>query len=151
MTRRPVGRPVPGLALLALLVLAAAPGCRTVISPYSHTAYLQATSLKARSLRLMDRASSSATESSRDLESIRTDLDAAHEYARGRPKNGFSTAQWERLLDSNGHLLGGFFTRWEMEGPLGATFIVEAKRLVSDAFDTISGLESGKVGAPPTE
>lgn len=122
-----------------------------MISPYSHTAYLQATSLKARSLRLMDRAAFPATESSRDLESLRTDLDAAREYARGRPRNGFSTAQWERLLDPGGHLLGGFLARWEREGPLGPTFIVESKRLVADAFDTISGLESGKVGAPPTE
>jgi len=83
------------------------------------------------------------------VERLQTDLDVALEYAKGRPKNGFSTAQWERLLDPEGHLLGGFLARWEDEGTLGPTFIVEAKRLVSDAFDTISGLESGKVGAPP--
>ena len=125
------------------------PACAHVVSPYSHTAYQQATSLKARSLRVMDRATMPWSESSGVVERLQTDLDVALEYAKGRPKNGFSTAQWERLLDPEGHLLGGFLARWEGEGTLGPTFIVEAKRLVADAFDTISGLESGKVGAPP--
>lgn len=125
------------------------PACAPVVSPYSHTAYLQATSLKARSLRLMDRATGPWDGSADAVERIQTDLDAALEYAKGRPRNGFSTGQWERLLDPSGHLLGGFFARWAAEGTLGPTFIVEAKRLVGEAFDTISGLESGKVGAPP--
>ena len=109
---------------------------------------MQATSLKARSLRIMDRATGPWNESSDVVERLQTDLAAAVEYARGRPRNGFSTGQWERLLDPSGHLLGGFLARWETEGTLGSTFIVEAKRLVGEAFDTISGLESGKVGAP---
>ncbi len=137
------------LVIAALAVVAGA--CRPAISPYSHTAFVQATSLKARSLRFMDRATAPVSESSRDLETLRGDLDAALEYARARPRNAYSTAQWERLLDPDGHLLGGFLARWEREGPLSPTFIVEAKRLVADAFDTISGLESGKVGSPPSD
>ncbi len=124
------------------------PACAPVVSPYSHTAYVQATSLKARSLRLMDRATGSWDDSASDVERLQTDLSAALEYAKGRPRNAFSTGQWQRLLDPTGHLLGGFLARWATEGTLGPTFIVEAKQLVGEAFDTISGLESGKVGAP---
>lgn len=139
-------------ALLLVAVLPALLGaCRPAISPYSHTAFVQATSLKARSLRMMDRATGPPADATRDLEALRGDLDAALEYAKARPRNAFSTGQWERLLDPAGHLLGGFLARWEREGPLPPTFIVEAKRLVADAFDTISGLESGKVGAPPSD
>lgn len=98
---------------------------------------------------MMDRATGPWTESATAVERLLVDLDAALEYARGRPRNSFSTGQWERLLDPSGHLLGGFFTRWSREGTLGPTFIVEARQLVATAFDTISGLESGKVGAPP--
>lgn len=138
----------PSVLLLVAWALAL-PACAPVVSPYSHTAYLQATSLKARSLRVMDRATHPYAEASDAVDRLQDELASALEYARGRPKNGFSTRQWETLLDPGGHLLGGFFTRWASEGSLNPVFIVEAKRIVGDAFDTISGLESGKLGAPP--
>jgi hypothetical protein len=52
---------------------------------------------------------------------------------------------WTILLDSNGHLLGGFITRWEKEQKLNAVFIQEEKKIVGDAFDQIAGLESQKI------
>jgi hypothetical protein len=138
--------PRAGLALLVLAI--GLSGCQSTMSPYSHTAYLQATSLKARSLRLMDRATGPVDLQRSAIEKLQTDLAAAREYAAGRPKNTLSTAQWNHLLDPSRHLLGGFLARWDREGSLGPTFIVEAKALVGEAFDAISGLESGKLGAP---
>jgi hypothetical protein len=35
--------------------------------------------------------------------------------------------------------------RWEAEGTLSEMFVTEMQTLVSDAFDTIIGLESGKI------
>jgi hypothetical protein len=41
--------------------------------------------------------------------------------------------------------LGGFLKRWKDEETLSAMFVSEAQILVSDAFDAIIGLESGKI------
>lgn len=38
-----------------------------------------------------------------------------------------------------------FLKRWETDGTLSQMFITEMQMLVSDAFDTIIGLESGKI------
>jgi hypothetical protein len=97
----------------------------------------------------MDRAVFPFKDEESAVDRLRGELDEAREYARGRPRNAFSTAQWELLLDPSHNLLGGFLSRWQSDSTLGPTFIVEAKRLVGEAFDTISGLESGKVGGPP--
>ena len=59
--------------------------------------------------------------------------------------NDISAQQWRILIDSERNLLGGFLARWKKESRLSATFVTEAKGLVSDVFDTIIGLESGKI------
>jgi hypothetical protein len=72
-------------------------------------------------------------------------VNIAYEYAKGRPKNTFSARQWEILKDPERNLLGGFLKKWKDEKVLGKTFVDDAIELVGDAFDTIIGLESGKV------
>jgi len=52
---------------------------------------------------------------------------------------------WDLLLNTDGHLLGGFLKRWEDKSVLGVTFVNEEKKIISDAFDQIAGLESGKI------
>lgn len=78
------------------------------------------------------------------VETLRTNIDKAWEFARNRPKNEYSTAQWQKLKDPGSNLLGGFLRRWEEQSTLSTVFVDEAKRLVSDAFDEIIGLETGK-------
>lgn len=136
---RPVQqRAMPAIALLLLV------GCQ-LISPYSEEAYKQATSLKVDSLKLMDLAVSPYADHAKEVEDLKTSLQKAYEYAAGQPRNELSTEQWAILIDPDRNLLGGFLKLWQEKGTLSRPFIDEAKKLVSDAFDTIIGLESGKI------
>jgi hypothetical protein len=118
----------------------------TTISPFSEVAYQRATSLKVDALKVMTTATSQFADHKNEVESLRSDIDKAFEYAKGRPKNSISTEQWRILRDPDRNLLGGFLKRWETEGKLSKTFVDEEKQIVSDSFDTIIGLESGKIG-----
>jgi hypothetical protein len=132
------------LPLCCLIAFLGASSCAPVISPFSRQAYLYATELKVDALKVMDRAELSFGENEDRVEKLKTDLEKAYEFARGRPNNAHSTRQWEILIDPNSNLLGGFLKRWEAEGRLSYAFITESKRLVSAAFDAVIGLESGK-------
>ncbi len=126
---------------LLLLVFTAC----SYIAPYSQYAYQQATSLKVDALSLMDKATEPYASHAADAGDLETKVEKAYEYAKGRPKNELSAKQWQILKDPDRHLLGGFLKRWKAQSTLSPTFIKEAKGLVGDAFDTISGLESGKI------
>jgi hypothetical protein len=92
----------------------------------------------------MDKATDSFSRHKSEVEAIKLDLDKAYEYARGRPQNEISTRQWEIIKDPGRDSLGGFLKRWEDKEQLGQSFINEAKGIVSDSFDTVIELESGK-------
>lgn len=126
---------------ILLLALAAC----SYIAPYSQFAYQQATSLKVDVLALMNKATEPYASHAADVSDLVTEVEKAYEYAKGRPKNELSAKQWQILKDPDRHLLGGFLKRWKAESTLSPVFIKEAKGLVGDAFDTISGLESGKI------
>jgi hypothetical protein len=51
-------------------------------------------------------------------------------------------------LDPESNLLAGFFRRWELEDSLRPAFIIEARGLVSSAFDVLHNLENQKIGGP---
>lgn len=119
-------------------------GC-AAISFFSPVAYEQATSLKVESLALMDRAVEPFDRHRSEAEALMIKVEKAYEYAKGRPGNEISTRQWRLLKDPDRNLLGGFMKRWEERSTLSGPFIEEAKGIVSDAFDTIIGLESGKI------
>ena len=131
----------PRTSVLSLLWFVCACG---TIAPYSHTAYEQATALKAEALILMDKATEQYSVHKDEAQKVRLEMDTAYEYAKGRPKNQASTKQWELVRDPERNSLGGFLKRWETEGTLNKTFVSEAKRLISDQLDQISGLEIGK-------
>ena len=126
-----------------LLVFAAC----SYTAPYSQFAYEQTISLKVEALQLMDKATEPYASHAADVRNLETNLEKAYEYAKGRPKNEISAKQWQILIDPDRNLLGGFLKRWKTKSTLSPTFINEAKGLVSDAFDTISGLESGKINS----
>jgi hypothetical protein len=115
------------------------------ISVYSPEAYKQAVDLKIESLNLISSATMPFSDYEEDVAFLRTELSKAYEFAKGRPNNEISTKQWEILIDENRNLLGGFLKRWENDETLSEMFVTEAQKLVSDAFDTIIGLESGKI------
>jgi hypothetical protein len=117
----------------------------TSISEFSSEAYKQAVDLKVESLELMSYATESYIDYQEDVDLLKQGLKKAYEFAKGRPNNEISTQQWEILIDEDRSLLGGFLKRWEDEDTLNEMFVTEAQSLVSDAFDTIIGLESGKI------
>ena len=115
------------------------------VSVFSPEAYQQAVNLKVESVDLMSFATLPYPEFEEEVSFLNTALDKACEYAKGRPNNEISTKQWEILIDPDGNLLGGFLKRWEEEDTLSPMFVTEMQGLVGDAFDTIIGLESGKI------
>lgn len=143
-TTNPGHKTLAAFSLALVLVLLCFHAC-SYISPYSHFAYQQATSLKAEALALMDKATEPYANHEEQISELETELEFAYEYAKGRPKNELSTKQWQILKDPNRNLLGGFIKRWKEESTLSSEFIREARGIVADAFDTISGLESGKI------
>ncbi len=115
------------------------------ISEFSQYAYQQAVNLKVESLDLISNADQPFEDYAEEVYSLKLELSKAVEFAKGRPDNEISTKQWEVLTDENRNLLGGFLKRWQDEDTLSSMFIDEAKQIISDAFDTIIGLESGKI------
>ena len=135
---------------LLLLLLVTCTGCASSISPFSHIAYEMAVDLKVDALDLMDMAELHHGDHTKQIKQLANRMQKAYEFANGRPKNELSSRQWDIMISPDHHLLGGFLDRWEKEGALGRGFIVESKAIVSDAFDSIISLESGKIGSTRT-
>jgi len=127
-----------------LFVIFSAVSCAT-ISSFDQQAYTQTTSIKVDALNLMDLAKYDYATQENNVKEYQTKQQKIYEYEKNRPKNEISLSLWDKLLDKDGHLLGGFINRWQSESKLNETFIVEAKKLVDKAFDQISGLESKKI------
>lgn len=115
------------------------------ISSFDQYAYAQTTSVKVDGLSLMDLATEDFGKHQASVNEYKIKLNKAYEYEKNRPKNEISIMLWDKLLASDGHLLGGFLSRWEKEKKLSETFITEEKKLVDKAFDQIAGLESKKI------
>jgi hypothetical protein len=115
------------------------------ISEFSQHAYQQAVDLKVESLDLISNADQPFEDYADEVNALKIELSKAIEFAKGRPDNEISTKQWEILVDENRNLLGGVLKRWEDEGSLSSMFVDEQKQIISDAFDKIIGLESGKI------
>ncbi len=118
-------------------------GCST-ISPFSQKAYEQATTLKVDALSTMNKATEPFASQKQNVEILKLNLEKAYEYAKGRPKNRETTDQWALIKNPSFNSLGGFLRRWEEKSTLQKDFIEEAKGLISDGFDTVIELESGK-------
>lgn len=131
--------------VLSLLLAPLLATCAPTISQFSPVAYEQATSLKVDAQSLMSKATQPYANHEEEVAALTQRIAKAYEFARGRPRNEISARQWAILADSSRNLLGGFLARWKRESTLSATFVTEMKGLVADAFDTIIGLESGKL------
>ncbi|MBT8378055.1 MAG: hypothetical protein KJN64_02355 [Ignavibacteria bacterium] len=131
-------------SIMSLLISVLLLSCGS-ISEFSADAYKQAVELKVISLDLMSVATKPYSDFEADVDMLKLELRKAYEFAKGRPDNEISTKQWEILIDEERNLLGGFLKRWRDEDTLSAMFVTEAQMLVSDAFDAIIGLESGKL------
>ncbi|MBK0326400.1 hypothetical protein I5535_03745 [Rhodobacteraceae bacterium F11138] len=135
------------LALILLpLVLAA---CDPLIGGYTAEAYKNATSLKARSLAMIDRAGRSYSSQQADVTALMTDIDAAYEFSKGLPRNGISARQWEVMRDPDGGLMGGFVAGWQRNHTVSEFFRDEKKRQIARGYDYIICLEVNKQKTTP--
>ena len=130
--------------LILIFALISLSGCAS-ISLHDHYAYTQTINLKVDALKLMDLAFEDFSKHEEEVNNFLTRVEKAYEYEKVRPKNEITIEMWEKLKDPEGNLLGGFIKRWEEKKKLSNVFIEEAKKSISDAFDQIIGLESGKI------
>ena len=133
------------LVLCFLVVAHTLGGCAALISKYDQIAFQTATSIKVDSLALMEKATSSYSLHETTVEILRSEVEKAFEYAKGRPKNEIVARQWSIMRDPERNLLGGFLRLWKNRETLTHSFIAEAKTNVALGFDQIIGLESGLI------
>lgn len=118
--------------------------CAT-ISTFDQQAYSLTVSVKVDAMNTMDMAVDDYSTHEASVKALQTELQKTYEYEKNRPRNSITVQLWDKLLDKNGHLLGGFLARWQNEKKLNAIYVQEAKKLVDKAFDQIAGLESKKI------
>lgn len=119
-------------------------GCAS-IAKFDQQAYNNAVNAKVSALTLMDKAITPYQQNQTDIAALHYALNQGYEYANGIPKNKITTQQWAIMKNPHGHLMGGFLTHWQAKQTLKPAFIKNVKSLVSAGFDTIIGLESGKI------
>jgi hypothetical protein len=133
--------------LFVFILLLCPTACAPLTGPYSPTAYKNATSLKAETLALMDKATEPYPKYEQKVESLTVGINKAYEYVHGIPSDNLSSRQWEILKNPDGDLLGKFFFRWKSKGTLSRVYIDEFKGIISDSFDEIICLEANKKSA----
>ena len=130
--------------LTLLCVVFALAGCSS-IAKFDQQAYNNAVNAKVSALTLMDKAITPYQQNQTEIAALRYALNQGYEYAKGIPQNEITTQQWVIIKNPEGHLLGSFLERWQAKQTLKPAFIENVKSLVSAGFDTIIGLESGKI------
>jgi hypothetical protein len=120
--------------------------CTPLIGPHSPIAYQNATSLKAETLALIEKATEPYDAHKSEVEQLFVEVNKAHEFVKGVPSNSISARQWEILVKPDGDLMGKFFSRWATSESKTLTpiYIGEFKHIISDAFDEIICLEANK-------
>ncbi len=119
-------------------------GCAS-ISQFDQYAYVQTTSLKVDALQVMDMAVDEFNNHHDEVLKLKANLQKIYEYEKNRPNNEITLKMWEKLLDKDDHLIGGFLIKWEEQGTQSEIFIREAKKIIGPAFDQIAQLESKKI------
>jgi hypothetical protein len=131
--------------ILSLAVLTIWSACTTLIARFDPVAYERTISLKVETLALIAQAEEPFDQHAGTVAALQKELEKAYEAAKGRPKNEYTTRQWEILKDPNGNLVGGFLRHWQTSGSLSPVMVTESQKLIAEAFDQIIGLEGGKL------
>jgi hypothetical protein len=138
-------RPSQLMRIMTIIIILTSFAACSTISTFDQHAYTQTTSLKVDALNIMSMASDDFNTHVSDVKTLKTNLQKAYEYEKNRPLNKITMQMWDKLLNPEGHLLGGFLQRWEEKGSMNEVFVNEAKKQVAEAFDLIAALESGKI------
>ena len=135
---------LPKRLFALILMIFSLSACDPIIGAYSAESYKNATSLKARSLAMIDRSAKSYSSQASDAMALMTDINAAYEFSNGLSKNTLSTAQWNEMRDPNKGLMGGFVAGWKRNGTTSSFFRTEKKTQIARAYDYIICLEVNK-------
>ena len=155
------GLRIIGLTLAVTLV----GGCNT-ISNYDPIAYKQANDLKVDTTTLMDKATGSFSDHSKDIDNLVLEIHKAVDYDAGRTRNAITMDEWNLFLGRNGELqsrgapqgkcvvnqdanqpcgnLNRFLAHWKQEGKLSSAYIEDKKGTITREFGDITQLEQGK-------
>jgi len=138
----------PALLVFILFIFS----CGPLIATFDQASYQHVTSLKVDALALMDKCKEDYSLHTKEVADFQLDMDKAIEYDKHRPNNGITSKQWEILNDPDGHLLGAFWILWRRDKVLdtiakkmGTSYFPAKKKQISEAFDQIAELESGKL------
>lgn len=139
-------RTVQAIRLVAIsVIIAFIAACSSLpIGEYSLDAYKNATSLKAETLAIIDKAKEPYRTHQSEVEALTTKIDSAYEFSAGMPNNQLSAQQWNILRDPAGNLYGGFVRLWKKQGTVSDFYRSEEKAQIGAAFDEIICLEANK-------
>jgi hypothetical protein len=142
MRLAPIAR--TALVLTLLTVTALAPACAPVSAGYSPVAHNVATSLKADTLALIDRAGDPYDSHAVQVDALTARIDQASALAASTPQNSLAARQWSVLRDPERGLYGGTIKLWRTQGALSPTYRDQKKIQIGRAFDYIACLEINK-------
>jgi hypothetical protein len=141
-------KPIPLRALFLSTALTTACfwlGCAPTIAVYDQYSYTQATSVKVDALNVVAMAAEDYVTHLKDVTALKVEMQKIYEYDKNLPKNVITTKQWEIIIDSSGHSMGGFLSRWQKEGKLGNAFVTDKAKQIGLDFDQIILLEAAKI------
>lgn len=127
------------LFLVSVFVFVA---CAPTYSPYI---YDQTGEMKKQAIALMDKAESPYSKYSEKVELLMSDIESLSTQDKLRKNNKIKIKQWELLKDPEGHLLYGFFNKWQKDTTLNETFIDLERKLVSESFDLMRETEKQRL------
>jgi hypothetical protein len=134
--------------VLTLSTAALAPvACAPMAPPPDPAAQVNAASLKAQTLSLLDVAGDPYADHAAEVAALTARIDAAASAAAATPLNTLSARQWSVLRDPNRALYGGTMALWQSQGALGQAFRDQKKIQIGRAFDYILCLEVNKARA----
>lgn len=132
--------------LLLLLTCFGLLACDPIANPYSAEAFRQATSIKAKSLALIEKGTEPYSTHKTTADALLVEIAEAYEFARGRGQKTSDEAaqQWAIVRDPEGGSVGGFINEWKSRGRMSAFTVEELGPVIALQFDRIIELETGR-------
>lgn len=118
-------------------------GCAT-ISTFDQYAYTQTTSIKVDAMNVMDNATDSYANHTKEIADVKTEIQKMIEYEKHRPQNSITAKMWDVMMTDKG-LFGDFLVMWKDQDKVSKAFVTEAKIKIGENFDRIAELESKKI------